>query len=94
MLPCRSDGPCNGKRLGAALAAEFPPGDPLLTDALLFRDMTTGPDGDYVRPAERLVEIRGRYAPDHEVTQFVERAAPEILATAGRVEQLLAGQPR
>ena len=36
--------------------------------------MTTGPDGDYVRPAERLAEIRGRYGPDHEVTQFVEVA--------------------
>ncbi len=80
--------------LGEALAAEFKPGEPLLADVLLYCDMTTGPDGDYVRPADRLVEIRGRYGPDHEVTQFVERAAPEILATAGRVEQLLAGQPR
>jgi len=80
--------------LGAALAAEFPPGDPLLTDALLFCDMTTGPDGDYVRPADRLVEIRGRYGPDHEVTRFVEQAASEILTTAGQVEELLAAQPR
>jgi hypothetical protein len=66
----------------------------LLTDALLFCDMTTGPDGDYVRPADRLVEIRGRYGPDHEVTRFVERAASEILTTAGRVEQLLDVHPR
>jgi HD domain len=80
--------------LGDALMAEFPPADPLLSDALLFYDMTTGPDGDYVRPAYRLVEIRGRYGPDHEVTRFVERAASEILTTAGRVEQLLAAQPR
>jgi hypothetical protein len=80
--------------LGATLAAEFIPGDPLLADALLFCDMTTGPDGDYVRPADRLVEIRGRYGPDHEVTRFAERAASEILTTAGRVEQLLAAQPR
>jgi hypothetical protein len=80
--------------LGVALASEFPPADSQLTDALLFCDMTTGPDGDYVRPADRLVEIRGRYGPDHEVTRFVERAAPEILTTAGRVEQLLTAQPR
>jgi len=80
--------------LGEALAAEFKPGEALLADVLLYCDMTTGPDGDYVRPADRLVEIRGRYGPDHEVTQFVERAAPEILTTAGRVEQLLADQPR
>src|SRR5215472_12608702 len=80
--------------LGAELASEFSPADSLLADVLLYCDMTTGPDGDYVRPADRLVEIRGRYGPDHEVTRFVERAAPEILATAGRVEELLAAQPR
>jgi hypothetical protein len=80
--------------LDAELAAEFSPADPLLTDALPYCDMTTGPDGDYVRPADRLVEIRGRYGPDHEVTQFVERAAPEILATAGRIEGMLVSHPR
>ncbi len=80
--------------LGAELASEFSPADPLLSDALLYCDMTTGPDGDYVRPADRLVEIRGRYGPDHEVTRFVERAASEILTTAGRVEVLLGVQPR
>ena len=80
--------------LGPELASEFSPADSLLTDVLLYCDMTTGPDGDYVRPADRLVEIRGRYGPDHEVTRFVELAAPEILATAARVEELLAVQPR
>jgi len=80
--------------LGPGLATEFFPADSLLTDALLYCDMTTGPDGDYVRPADRLVEIRGRYGPDHEVTRFVERAASEILTTAGRIEELLGAQPR
>jgi hypothetical protein len=56
--------------------------------------MTTGPDGDYVRHADRLVEICNRYGPDHEVTRLVERAASEILTTAGPVEELLAAQPR
>ena len=78
--------------LGAELAGEFPPADPQLADALLYCDMTTGPDADYVRPADRLVEIRGRYGPDDEVTRFVELAASQILATAGRVEELLAVQ--
>jgi hypothetical protein len=84
----------HARGLGAELAAEFAPADPMMTDALLYCDMTTGPDGDYVRPADRLVEIRGRYGPDHEVTRFVERATPEILASAGRVEELLTVQPR
>ena len=52
--------------LGAELASEFPIADSLLADVLLYCDMTTGPDGDYVRPGDRLVEIRGRYGPDHE----------------------------
>ena len=80
--------------LGPELASEFSPAGPLLSDALLYCDMTTGPDGDYVRPADRLVEIRGRYGPDHEVTRFVERAASEILTTAGRVEEMLVLHPR
>jgi hypothetical protein len=80
--------------LGGALTSEFRPGDALLSDVLLYCDMTTGPGGDYVRPADRLVEIRGRYGPDHEVTRFVERAASEILTTAGRIEEMLAVQPR
>ena len=84
----------NVRGLGDVLGSEFSPADPLLTDVLLYCDMTTGPDGDYVRPADRLVEIRGRYGPDHEVTRFVERAASEILTTAGRVEEMLAAQPR
>lgn len=82
------------RRLGAELASEFSRADSLLADVLLYCDMTTSPDGDYVRPAYRLVEIRGRYGPDHEVTRFVELAAPEILATAARVEEMLAVQPR
>jgi predicted hydrolase (HD superfamily) len=80
--------------VGADLKAEFTPGDPKLADALLYCDMTTGPDGDYVRAADRLVEIRGRYGPEHEVTRFVELAASEIITTATRVEELLAAQPR
>jgi HD domain len=79
--------------LGDALASEFKPGDALLSDVLLYCDMTTGPGGDYVRPADRLVEIRGRYGPENEVTRFVERAASEILTTAGQVEEMLAAHP-
>jgi hypothetical protein len=80
--------------LGDELASGFSPGDPLLSDVLLYCDMTTGPGGDYVRPADRLVEIRGRYGPDHIVTQFVALAASEILSTAARVGAQLGVQPR
>lgn len=76
--------------LEAALTSEFEPAPADLSDALLYCDMTTGPDGDYVRPADRLVEIRGRYGPDDKVTRFVELAASEILTIAAQVEHLLA----
>jgi hypothetical protein len=79
--------------LEGALTSEFSRGDPALADALLYCDMTTGPDGVYMRPAERLTEIRDRYGPGHVVTRFVELAAPEILATAARVEELLSAHP-
>jgi hypothetical protein len=42
-----------------------------------------------VRPADRLAEIRGRYGPGHDMTRFVELAAAEILAAAGRAEMML-----
>jgi hypothetical protein len=61
--------------LGAELAAEFTPADALLSDALLYCDMTTGPDGDYVRPADRLAEIR-------EVLITAERVAAMLTAQA------------
>ncbi len=51
--------------LAGDLAAEFTPADPVLADVLLWSDMTTGPDGDHVRPADRLAEIRQRYGPGH-----------------------------
>jgi hypothetical protein len=72
------------------VAAEFPPATPSLADALLYCDMTTGPDGDYVRPADRLAEICARYGQDHVVTRFEELATQEILTVAGRVQMMLA----
>jgi hypothetical protein len=57
--PCHSCGPIEAdvRSLGELLAKEFLPGDPVLTDALLYCGVTTGPDGDYVHPAYLLVEI-------------------------------------
>jgi len=76
--------------LADELAGEFSPAEPVLADVLLWCDMTTGPDGDHMRPADRLAEIRRRYGPGHVVTRFVDLAAAEILAAAGRVEMMLA----
>ncbi|MFK8907550.1 HD domain-containing protein [Streptomyces sp. YS-3] len=72
------------------LESEFELERPGLVDALLFCDMTTTPDGTNTTPAERLDEIVQRYGTDTIVGRFIQRAAPEIYAAAGRVEDRLA----
>ncbi|HUK71484.1 MAG TPA: HD domain-containing protein [Streptosporangiaceae bacterium] len=76
--------------LDGELAAEFPPGDPILTDALCFADMTTSPDGEPVDPDDRLTEIQARYGPGDVVTRFIDRARPDILAAVTRTRERLA----
>ncbi|MFD6415013.1 HD domain-containing protein [Streptomyces sp. NPDC060194] len=76
--------------LRSELAGEFELERPDLVDALLVCDMTTTPDGTPTTPAERLDEIVQRYGPDTIVGRFIQRAAPEIHAAAGRVETRLA----
>ena len=73
--------------LDGELAAEFPPGDPVLTDALCFVDMTTSPDGELVEPDDRLAEIQARYGPGDVVTRFIDRARPDILAAVARTRE-------
>ena len=62
--------------LDGELAAEFPPGNPIMTDALCFADMTTSPDGEPAEPDDRLAEIQARYGPGDVVTRFIDRAGP------------------
>ncbi|MEV6203083.1 HD domain-containing protein [Streptomyces sp. NPDC051771] len=77
------------------LAGEFPLlEEPLLVDALVYCDMTTTPDGGRTTAEERVAEILGRYGDDSVVGRFIRRAAPEIFAAVGRVEAVLAAQPR
>ncbi|WP_101258366.1 HD domain-containing protein [Streptomyces barkulensis] len=77
------------------LEAEFPLlEDQLLVDALVYCDMTTTPDGERTTAEERVAEIRGRYGDDSVVGRFIRRAAPEIFAAVGRVEEALAAQSR
>jgi hypothetical protein len=85
----------NLRGFGTVLDEEFPREDSLTADVLCYCDMTTSPSGERVDVTERLAEIRARYGPGDVVTQFVDRAWPEIFATIRRVEGLLhAAQPR
>ncbi|WP_329324489.1 HD domain-containing protein [[Kitasatospora] papulosa] len=81
--------------LRAVLEAEFPLlDDPRLVDALVYCDMTTTPDGMVTSTEARLAEITGRYGADSLVGRFIRRASSDMLAAVGRVEAVLAAQPR
>jgi hypothetical protein len=76
----------------AELSAEFAPvedGD--LTDALIYSDMTTDPDGKVTTARDRLAEILKRYGPEDVVTRSITRATPELIAAVRRVEERLLG---
>ena len=69
------------------LASEFPAEVSVTADALIFCDMTTGPDGQTLDVVERLAEIRSRYGPDSLITRFIKRAEPEIRQAVERTDR-------
>jgi hypothetical protein len=66
--------------LADALTAEFASAPDLLTAALIYSDMTTGPDGDQVSFAWRIRNIRARYSPEHPVSRAISRSLPQLAA--------------
>lgn len=58
-----------------------------LRDALWYCDLTTTPGGENIDAHERIAEIQHRYGPEHQVTQFITQAAPELLAAVGRTQR-------
>jgi putative nucleotidyltransferase with HDIG domain len=75
--------------LAEDLAGEFEPAPRDLADALIYCDMTTGPDGQRMSIDQRLADIRGRYGPEHPVTRALAWSAPHLTAAAGRVTHRL-----
>ena len=80
--------------LAADLAREFKPAPRVLADALIYCDMTTGPDGQRMAVGERLADIRARYGPEHPVTRALARSAPQLTAATHRVVRQMAGPVR
>jgi HD domain len=72
------------------LIREFPPPPADLLDALIYCDMTAGPDGEHMTVIQRLAEIRGRYGPADAVTRALGRSAPQLTAAANRIARKLA----
>lgn len=76
--------------LGEDLAAEFAPENEHLTEALIYCDMTTSPDGERLDVNERLDEILRRYGSEHPVARSITAAAPCIRSAVGNVRAALA----
>jgi hypothetical protein len=77
--------------LATQLSGEFEPARADLTDALIYCDMTTGPDGQHMPVEQRLAEIRARYGPEHPVSRALGWSAPELTGAVTRVTRKLAG---
>lgn len=80
--------------LADALARDFAPAGSDLTDALIYSDMTTGPDGQHLPVEQRLAEIQARYGPGDPVSRALERSAPLLTTAVGRIMQRLADAER
>jgi hypothetical protein len=76
--------------LADELAREFEPARGDLADALIYCDMTTGPDGQRLPVEKRLDEIRNRYEPHDPVSRAIARSAPQLIEAASRVAARLA----
>jgi predicted hydrolase (HD superfamily) len=80
--------------LADALGAEFPAVDGLLTDAMIYCDMTTSPDGDSVDVETRLREIAARYEPGSVVAESIAESAPQIIQSVRTITGDSAFRPR
>jgi hypothetical protein len=79
--------------LADELTEEFGSEAPELTEALIYCDMTTSPDGDELRVEERLAEIQERYGRGHTVSRVISTASPHLIRAVHQVRaQLRAGQ--
>jgi hypothetical protein len=76
--------------LDGLLLREFEPVGGELADALIYCDLTTGPDGQRMSVEQRLAEIRSRYGPDVPVSRALAWAAPELTGAVYRVRHRLA----
>jgi putative nucleotidyltransferase with HDIG domain len=78
--------------LAAQLSPEFEPATAELTDALIYCDMTAGPDGQHMHVDQRLADIRARYGPGDPVSRALVRSAPllteAVVRTIGKLADL------
>jgi hypothetical protein len=77
----------------ADVIAEFCDEASAVTDALAYSDLTTGPAGEPLTVAERLLEIERRYGPASLVVRSLNTATRPLLAMVERTERRLTVEP-
>jgi hypothetical protein len=75
--------------LANQLAYEFDPECRVLTQALIYCDMTTGPDGTILPISDRIGDIYARYGAEHVVSRSIRRAEPVIASAIASVTHCL-----
>lgn len=70
--------------LDEVLLAEFERENSVTYDALVFCDLTTGPDGQSLTYLARMEEIQQRYGPNHEVTRAIELGRADLTGCCER----------
>ena len=73
------------RSLDGPLCQQFEPVGGELADALIYCDMTTGPDGQRMSVEQRLAEIHSRYGSNDPVTCALERSASQLIDAVARV---------
>lgn len=63
--------------------------DSLVSAALAFCDLTTGPTGERMTPKQRLAEVEARYGKDSPVTVGMRAAWPGLMDDVAKVNALL-----
>ena len=66
--------------------AEFDDEDSLVSAALAYCDLTTGPSGQWMTPAQRLLDVEVRYGEDSPVTTGLRAAWPELMDAVRQVK--------
>jgi hypothetical protein len=75
------------------LLAEFEPEESVTCDALVFCDMTTGPDGEETSFEDRVREVYERYG-EGDIARALRMAEPCLKAAVDRISQAMTASDR
>ena len=74
--------------------AEFDDEGSLVSAALAYCDLTTGPSGERMTPEQRLLDVEARYGADSPVTNGLRAAWPELMDAIRQVDELRRQPPQ